>query len=148
METLVYTIIKSDVQYKKYCERLEYLVEHGGNTKAVLDEIELLTLLIEKYDEEHNNFDDLEPIQLLKALMKEHKMKSVDLAGLLGISEGLVSDMLNFKKGLSKDTIRNLSAHFKLRQEAFNRPYQLMEAGKIGLHLAEKPQKTRKKILA
>lgn len=148
METLVYTIIKSDVQYKKYCERLEYLVEHGGNTKAVLDEIELLTLLIEKYDEEHNSFVDLDPIQLVKALIKEHKMKAVDLAGLLGVSEGLVSDMLNYKKGLSKDTIRSLSAQFKLSQEAFNRPYPLIEAGKSGLHRAVKPQRTRKKILA
>ena len=57
--------------------------------------------------------------------MKDHKMKAVDLAKLLNVSEGLVSDMLNYKKGLSKDTIRILSEKFKLNQEAFNRPYQL-----------------------
>lgn len=57
--------------------------------------------------------------------MKEHKMKAVDLAKLLYVSEGLVSDMLNYKKGLSKATIRILSEKFKLNQEAFNRPYQL-----------------------
>jgi HTH-type transcriptional regulator/antitoxin HigA len=33
--------------------------------------------------------------------------------------------MLNYKKGLSKDTIRILSERFKLKQEAFNRPYEL-----------------------
>jgi HTH-type transcriptional regulator/antitoxin HigA len=33
--------------------------------------------------------------------------------------------MLNYKKGLSKDTIRMLSQRFKLIQEAFNRPYEL-----------------------
>ena len=52
-------------------------------------------------------------------------MKSVDVAGLLGVSEGLVSDMLNYKKGLSKETIRLLASRFKLRQEALNRPYLL-----------------------
>ena len=57
--------------------------------------------------------------------MKDHKMKAVDLANLLNVSEGLVSDMLNYKKGLSKDTIRILSERFKLNQEAFNRPYEL-----------------------
>ncbi len=85
----------------------------------------MLTLLIEKYDAEHNTFDDADPIELLKSLMKDHKMKAVDLAELLHVSEGLVSDILHYKKGLSKDTIRILSEKFKLNQEAFNRPYEL-----------------------
>jgi len=34
------------------------LVDGGKKNKAVRDEIELLTLLIEKYDAEHNTFDD------------------------------------------------------------------------------------------
>jgi HTH-type transcriptional regulator/antitoxin HigA len=55
--------------------------------------------------------------------MHEHNMKGVQLAKLLNVSEGLVSDMLNYRKGLSKDTIRILAQKFKLKQEAFNRPY-------------------------
>ena len=125
METLQYKIIKTDAQYNMYCDALEALVDSGKKTKAVQDEIELLNLLIEKYDAEHNTFDDADPIELLKALMKEHKMKAVDLANLLDVSEGLVSDILNYKKGLSKETIRILSERFKLNQEAFNRPYEL-----------------------
>ena len=125
METLQYKIIKTDAQYNKYCNTLEALVNNNKKTKAVQDEIELLTLLIEKYDEEHNTFDDADPIELLKSLMKDHKMKAVDLAKLLNVSEGLVSDMLNYKKGLSKDTIRILSERFKLNQDTFNRPYEL-----------------------
>ncbi len=125
METLQYKIIKTDTQYNRYCDALETLVDSGKKTKAVQDEIELLTLLIEKYDAEHNTFDDADPIELLKSLMKDHKMKAVDLANLLDVSAGLVSDMLNYKKGLSKDSIRILSERFKLNQDAFNRPYEL-----------------------
>jgi HTH-type transcriptional regulator / antitoxin HigA len=125
METLQYKIIKTDTQYNKYCGILETLVDSGKKTKAVQDEIELLNLLIEKFDAEHNTFDDADPIELLKALLKDHKMKAVDLANLLDVSEGLVSDILNYKKGLSKETIRILSERFKLNQEAFNRPYEL-----------------------
>jgi HTH-type transcriptional regulator/antitoxin HigA len=125
METLHYKIIKTDAQYNRYCDTLEALVGSSRKTKAVQEEIELLTLLIEKYDADHNSFDDASPIKLLKSLMKDHKMKAVDLAKLLNVSEGLVSDMLNYKKGLSKDTIRILSERFKLNQEAFNRPYKL-----------------------
>ncbi|WP_438944845.1 hypothetical protein [Sediminibacterium sp.] len=57
--------------------------------------------------------------------MSDHQLKAVDLASLLNVSEGLVSDMLNYKKGLSKDTIRILSQKFKVSQEVFNRPYKL-----------------------
>ncbi len=125
METLQYKVIKTNAQYNKYCDAIEALVDSGKKTKAVQDEIELLTLLIEKYDADHNTFDDADPIELLKSLMKDHKMKAVDLANLLDVSEGLVSDILNYKKGLSKETIRILSERFKLSQEAFNRPYDL-----------------------
>jgi len=104
---------------------LEELVFSSPKTKAGKDEIALLTVLIEKNDEEHNTFELADPIELLKSLMKDHKMKAVDLAKLLNVSEGLVSDILNYKKGLSKDTIRILSERFKLNQEAFNKPYEL-----------------------
>ena len=125
METLKYKIIKTDSQYYKYCDKLEELAGSRKKSKAVREEIELLTFLIEKYDEEHNTFDDADPVELLQSLMQEHKMKSVDLARLLNVSTGLISDMLNYKKGFSKDTIRILSKHFKLDQEAFNRSYKL-----------------------
>jgi len=125
MPHLPYTIIKSDTQYKRYCSILETLVDSNKKNKAIQDEIELLYLLIEKYDAEHNSFGDADPIELLKYLMSDHQMKSVDLAALLNVSEGLVSDMLKYKKGLSKETIRILSQKFKISQEAFNRPYKL-----------------------
>ena len=125
METLKYKVIVSDKQYDKYCKALEDLVFTSPKTKANKDEIALLTLLIEKYDEEHTDFKLADPIALLRSLLKEHKMKAVDLAKLLHVSEGLVSDMLNYKKGLSKGTIRILAEKFKLSQAAFNRPYEL-----------------------
>jgi len=125
MGTLQYKVIKTNAQYNRYCDAIEALVDSSRKTKAIQDEIELLTLLIEKYDADRNTFDDADPIELLKSLMKDHKMKAVDLANLLDVSEGLVSDILNYKKGLSKETIRILSERFKLSQEAFNRPYEL-----------------------
>lgn len=125
METLKYKIINSEKQYKEYCRKLEELVFSSKKNKAIKEEISLLTLIIKTYDDEHNTLDDTDPIELLKSLMEEHKLKAVDLANLLNVSAGLVSDILNYKKGLSKETIRILSERFKLNQEAFNRPYEL-----------------------
>ena len=56
METLKYKVTVSDKQYDKYCKTLEGLVFLPTKTKADKDEIALLTLLIEKYDEEHTTF--------------------------------------------------------------------------------------------
>ena len=124
MTKLKYTVIKTDEQYFEYCNIHEELV--FSDYEANQDEIELLTLLIEKWDEEHSTFEDLDPVELLKYLMEEHRLKAVDLARLLGLTKGSVSKILNYQKGFSKETIRKLSRHFKLRQDAFNRPYPLV----------------------
>ena len=124
METLKYKIIKDVKQYKEYCDILEELILNDN--KVITDEIELLTLLIEKWDNEHNTFNDSDPIELLNALMEEHDLKAKDLVEILELSKGTVSKILNYHKGLSKDTIRKLSDYFKLSQEAFNRPYKLI----------------------
>ena len=125
MEALKYKVIKTRAQYDKYCILLEGLLDSGSESKAVNDEIELLTVLIEKWDQDHNTFKDLDPVEMLWHLMQDHKLKSVDMATLIGVSEGLISDILNYKKGFSKATIRILSQRFKMSQEAFNRPYRL-----------------------
>lgn len=131
MVSLLYKIIKTQAQYNKYCDRLEQLISLGKKKKDVQDEIDLLNLLIDKYDADHNTFENLNPIELLKSLMKENKMKAVELSKLLNVSEGLVSDMLKYKKGLSKETIRILSERFKMNQAAFNRPYELVVNSKV-----------------
>ncbi|TWI85865.1 HTH-type transcriptional regulator/antitoxin HigA [Lacibacter cauensis] len=125
MTTLKYKVITSKTQYKEYSNALEELIFSGSKDRNTKDEIALLTLLIEKWDAEHNTFDELNPIQLLQSLMEDHNMKAKDLAELLDHSKGYVSDILNYKKGLSKDVIRKLAEYYKVSQEAFNRPYKL-----------------------
>jgi HTH-type transcriptional regulator/antitoxin HigA len=125
MSDLKYTLISSTRQYDKYCKILEELVFSGDKRKAIKNEIDLLTLLIEKYDEEHTYLRNMDPIQLIQSLMADRNMRNIDLARLLGVSEGLVSDMLNRKKGLSKETMRILANEFKMSQDAFNQPYPI-----------------------
>jgi len=144
METLKYKVIKDTEQYKEYCDILEELILNENN--ATRDELELLTLLIEKWDNEHNTFKDSDPIELLKALMNEHDLKAKDLAGILNLSKGTISKILNYHKGLSKDTIRKLSDYFKLSQEAFNRPYKLIN--EVNRHFRDASlMNTRKNII-
>ncbi len=124
METLKYSIIKTEEQYNNYCTALEELLVQ--NKESLTDEIELLTLLIEKWDAENNSFEELDPVELIKVLMEENNLKAKDLIEILGLSKGTISKILNYHKGLSKETIRALSEYFKVSQEAFNRPYKLI----------------------
>lgn len=57
--------------------------------------------------------------------MKQNGLNASDLGDILNLSKGTISKMLNYQKGLSKETIRNLAIHFKLSQEAFNQSYKL-----------------------
>jgi HTH-type transcriptional regulator / antitoxin HigA len=126
MATLKYKVITSKAQYKEYSSVLEQLVFSSSKDRNTKDEMALLTLLIEKWDAEHTSFDDLDPIQLLHSFITEHNLKAKDLVDILEISKGYVSDILNYKKGLSKEVIRKLADYFKVSQEAFNRPYKLV----------------------
>lgn len=126
MVELKYKVIKTKTQYKEYSNTLEELVFSGSKARNIQEEILLLTLLIEKWDADHNTFNEIDPIQLLHSLMRDNGLRSTELVALLEVSKGYVSDILNYKKGLSKDVIRKLSAHFKISQEAFNRPYKLI----------------------
>jgi len=125
MAELKYKIIKNKSQYKDYSNKLEELVFSNAKNKAFKDEIDLLTLLIEKWDAEHSSFNEVDPVTLLKSFMEEQNMKATDVVELLGVSKGYVSEILNYKKGMSKEVIRKLAACFKVSHEAFNRTYEL-----------------------
>ncbi len=127
MDKLKYKIIKTRKQYDEYCQILEDLVSSNDrDNKNIEEEIELLTFLIEKWDAEHHSFSRMDPVEMLKILMKENNIKSKDLVEILGVSKGMVSSILNYRRGFSKENIRTLSRYFKISQEAFNRPYKLI----------------------
>jgi HTH-type transcriptional regulator/antitoxin HigA len=126
MEVLQYKIIKTETQYWDYCNRLEALVMLESNDPEIEEEIDLLTLLVEKWDEEHDILGKSDPVEVLKYLMAAHGLKAKGLADLLGVSKGFISEILSYKKGFSKENIWKLAGHFKVKQELFNRPYKLI----------------------
>ena len=128
-----YTIIKTREQYNLYCKNLETLLCENTTNIDTEEEAELLTFLIEKWDAEHNTFNKVDPIKLLKYIMEENSLKESDLATVLQVSKHVVTEILSYKKGLSKEIIIKLAAHFKLSQEAFNKPYKLISP--LNVHL-------------
>src|SRR5260221_1241448 len=113
MSELKYKVVKNKTQYKEYARMLEDLVFYDAKGTGARDEIDLLTLLIEKWDAEHNTFEEVDPIRLLHSFIADHKLKAKDLVEVLGISKGYLSEILHYKKGLSTDAITKLATQFK-----------------------------------
>lgn len=62
--------------------------------------------------------------------MDDHGLNQTELAEIAGVGKSYMSEILNYKKKMSKDVIRRLASHFKIRQEALNKPYLLKDSGK------------------
>lgn len=117
------SIIRGEKQYYEYCDLLEKLVFEEKESNR--DDIELLYLLIEKWDSENINEDELDPIELLKAIMEQNQLKAYELAEILDVNKSTVSRIMNYQKGLSKKSIRILSEQFSISQESLNKHYKL-----------------------
>jgi HTH-type transcriptional regulator/antitoxin HigA len=70
--------------------------------------------------------------------MKENKIKATDLATELGVGKSLISDILHYRRGLSRDIIRKLASRFKVSQELFNKPYKLVSPIKAHITTTKK----------
>lgn len=108
MDATRFTAIKSQEQYKAYCDIREDL-----------------GLLISKWEEEQNILPNADPIELLGQLMKENKIRAADLAIELEISKSLLSEILHYRRKLSKKVIRKLASKFKVSPQSLSKPYQL-----------------------
>lgn len=131
MSELKYTVIKDDNQYYEYCDRLEELVSSGLESEDAVDEYELLYLLIRTWDDKYRLAPKLDPVEFIKSLMEDHKLSQNDLARIAEVGKSYISEILNYKKRMSKDVIRKLADHFKIQQEALNKHYRLEGEGKI-----------------
>jgi HTH-type transcriptional regulator/antitoxin HigA len=103
-------IIKTQVEYKRALKRLEEIFEAKPNTPKG-DELELLSLLIDKYEKERYPISMPDPIAAIKFRMEQMGYTQKDLAAILGL-KSRASEILNKKRPLTLEMIRNL--HTKL----------------------------------
>ena len=104
-------VIKTEEDYNSALIRLEEIFDAPVNSPEG-DEAELLTVLIEKYEEEHYSIEAPDPIEAIRFRMEQMNMKKKDLAEVLGY-KSRVSEILSRKRKLSLKMIRQL--HKKLR---------------------------------
>lgn len=99
-------IIKNENEYKAALARIEELFDiQEGDPRE--DELELLYMLVEKYESENYRIDLPDPIEAIKFRMEQSGINRKDLAKYIG-SVSKVSEVLSRKRPLSLSMIRAL----------------------------------------
>lgn len=112
-------VITSKKELDRMAESLEELqFRRGARTPEERALMELLTRLIEDYDDSHHPLPDLPPYRLVAYLMEQRGMKQADLVPLLG-SRAQVSDLVSGKRAISKAQAKKLAVFFKLSTDLF-----------------------------
>jgi HTH-type transcriptional regulator/antitoxin HigA len=113
--------IKTNNDYEKALERLEDIFDAKMGTNQG-DELEILTILIEKYEKEIYPIEMPDPIEAIKFRMEQLGMKQKDLAEVMGF-KSRVSEILNRKRKLTIDMIRNLNQKLNIPSEVLIQNY-------------------------
>lgn len=124
--------ITTEKEYEESLARLSKIFEADPNSAEGM-EAELVVTLIEKYEKEHYPIALPDPIEAIKETMDRKDLKDKDLIPAIG-SKTTVSLVLNKKRALTIEMIRNLSALLKLPVEVLIQPYGLdVKQEKVGV---------------
>jgi HTH-type transcriptional regulator/antitoxin HigA len=117
----MYKIIKTDIEYEKALKDVEALIDLDpapGTDEG--DRLELLTLLIANYEEEHFPLELPDPIEAIKFRMEQQELSQRDLIPYIG-SRSKVSEVLSGKRLLSLSMIRALNKELSIPAEVLLR---------------------------
>jgi HTH-type transcriptional regulator/antitoxin HigA len=112
-------VIRSEAENERHIAMLEELDRKGSRmSPAERRMAELLTLLIEDFEERHYGLKPASPIEVLNELMLANNLKQKDLLDVFG-TPSIASEVLNGKRKLNAEHIRKLSRRFNVSPELF-----------------------------
>ena len=112
-------VIRTEKENEAYTEILYDLDRRSRTlTSAEKELAELLTLLIEDFEQRQYQLPRAKPLDVIRFLMDQHGLKQNDLVEVFG-TPSIVSEVLNGKRELNKNHIRRLSERFHVSPELF-----------------------------
>lgn len=112
--------IRSEADYDAALEEVEHLWGAKGGTPEG-DRLDVLATLIEVYEAKHYPMDPPDPVEAIRFRMEQQGLTRKDLEPMIG-PRNRVADVLNRKRGLSIDMIRQLHEHLGISAEVLIRP--------------------------
>jgi len=115
--------IRTQEDYELALSRVESLMDAKPNSDE-FDELEVLATLVDNYEAKHYAIDTPDPIEAIKFRMEQEGLIQNDLVALFG-NKSRVSEVLNKKRKLTLDMIRNLHHHLNIPFENLLGEYRL-----------------------
>ncbi len=114
-------LIKTENDYNQALERLEVIFDaKKGTTEG--DELEILGMLIDQYENDHFPIDLPDPIEAIKFRMEQMGYTQNDLANIVGF-KSRASEILNRKRKLSLEMIRQIHISLKIPTDVLIQTY-------------------------
>lgn len=115
--------IKNEQNYSEALQKIEVLMMAKPNTPK-MDELEVLTILVEAYEKQHYKIEAPDPIEAIKFRMEQEGLKQKDLVSIVG-SKSRVSEILNRKRKLTIEMIRSLHKQLHIPIESLFLDYKI-----------------------
>jgi HTH-type transcriptional regulator/antitoxin HigA len=111
-------VIHNDAELEIYTDALFQLTALKNPSSAEVEAIELLTLLVERYEQQQHSIPVADPASIVRFLMEQQNLTQRELIPQFG-SESAVSMFLSGQRNLTIEQVRKLSARFKLPADVF-----------------------------
>lgn len=113
--------IKTEKDYQQSLKRLDKIFDADPGTKDG-DELEILALLIEDYEDKNYPIDPPDPIEAIKFRMEQMGLNQSDLAKIIG-HKSRASEILNKKRKLTLSMIRKINKELNISTEVLVKEY-------------------------
>jgi len=113
--------IKTNEDYNQALQRIE-LIFNAKKGSPEGDELEVLGILVDQYENEHFPIGLPDPIEAIKFRMEQMGYNQTDLANIVGL-KSRASEILNKKRKLSLEMIRQLHAKLHIPTDVLIQTY-------------------------
>ncbi|MDV2992375.1 MAG: hypothetical protein N4J56_002029 [Chroococcidiopsis sp. SAG 2025] len=111
-------VIETEREYERMLALTEQLHFNKNRTAEERTLYKLLVTLVELYESEHHPIPESKPYEVLQHLMAASGIRQADLVGIIG-SSGVVSEIVNGKRAISKAQAKVLGERFKVSPSLF-----------------------------
>lgn len=112
-------VIETEKELERAEETITNLLNKGENLSPEEEKLlDLISDLVERYEDERYPFPEVPPNEILQFLMRENDLKQSDLLNVFG-SSGIASEVINGKRSISKAQAKKLAEFFKVSVELF-----------------------------
>lgn len=113
--------IRTDAELARAIKVVDRLADRGEKDLSS-DEgayLEVLSDLVEQYEEKHHPIEESTPAQMLASLIEERGIKQKDLAAATEIPISTISELISSKRPFTRNHLERISGYFKVSPAAF-----------------------------